>query len=316
MSRSSLLAAVSLLLGSLLAVPAQAAISRTYVASYGDDANTAYSCDFAHPCRTFQTAFSQVTTGGEILAVDGSGYGTLVIDRSVAVIANPGIFAGIGVFSGGTGVSIATAGVSVTLRGLTLNGQGGGYGIRMTNGSRLSVENCVIANFSSSGQYGLRIETPAQVRVVQSLFRDNYRAASIEAGATASISRSEILGSIWTGISAYHLSGAAGVTTTVTVSDSIVANNGGGWGAVAHASIAGSYAKLHIVDSTITNASYGISAEAATSVATITLSGSLVTGNGTGLAQAGASVLRSFGNNTVTENTTSTSGVITAGVPM
>ena len=41
MSRSSLLAAVSLLLGSLLAVPAQAAISRTYVASYGDDANTA-----------------------------------------------------------------------------------------------------------------------------------------------------------------------------------------------------------------------------------------------------------------------------------
>ena len=65
-------AAVLAVLGALLAVPVQAAVSRTYVASTGDNANTAYSCDFAHPCRTFQVAFSQTTTGGEILAVEAS----------------------------------------------------------------------------------------------------------------------------------------------------------------------------------------------------------------------------------------------------
>ena len=273
------------LLSALLAAPAQAAVSRTYVASYGDDANTAYSCDFAHPCRTFQTAFSQVTTGGEILAVDGSGYGTLVIDRSVAVIANPGIFAGIGVFSG-SGVTIATAGVNVTLRGLTLNGQGGSYGVNMTNGSRLSVENCVIANFSTSGQHGVAVSTAATVRIVDSLFRNNDTGIKVSGGAVASISGSQFLGNANIGI---YVTDNSVNTASAAISRSVVS---------------GSY--------------YGIAFSnwLGSSSAVLTLSSSTVTGNQIGLYQAaaggGTAVFEVLGNNAVRQNGTPTTGTITS----
>ena len=314
MSRTLSATSVLVALCTLLAAPVHAAISRTYVASYGSDANTAYSCDFAHPCRTFQTAFSQTTTGGEILAVDGSGYGTLVIDRSVAVIANPGIFAGIGVFAGGTGVSIATAGVSVTLRGLTLNGQGGTYGINMTAGSKLSVENCVIANFSS-GQYGIRVSTAATVRIIDTLVRDNERGAVFEGGATVSIAGSRFLNNSYIGVSSWALT--ASTVTTVSISDSIV--TGSSYGFDAETQNGTATAKMFVIRSTATNNSYGVVAGQGGGGGTVSvvLSDSMVTGNATGLWQTGAgATLKTMGNNTVEGNTTPWTGTITAGVPM
>ena len=315
MSRTSLFLLASLC--TLLAGTTHAAVSRTYVASYGDDANTVYSCDFAHPCRTFQTAFSQTTTGGEILAVDGSGYGTLVIDRSVAVIANPGIFAGIGVFAGGTGVSIATAGVSVTLRGLTLNGQGGSYGIHMTNGAKLSVENCVIANFSSSGQYGIRVNTAATVRVIDTLVRDNYRGAVFEGGATVNIAGSRFLNNSTLGVMVSTL--AASTTTRASISDSVV--TGSTYGFYAETASATATARMFVTRSTATNNLYAVLANAFSGgTALLVLSDSMVTDNTTGLVQVvgsgGSATLRTLGNNTVTDNGVDTSGTITSASTM
>jgi hypothetical protein len=195
--------------------PPPGALSRTYVASFGSDANTANSCDFAHPCRTFQTAFSYTLTGGEILAVDGSGYGPISIDRSVSLIANPGVFAGIGVFSG-AGVYINTAGVNVVLRGLTFNGQGGNFGVNMTNGTRLSIENCVFAGFT--GGAAINVQTAATVRVINTLARDGGNGVYLDAGAAASISGSQFVGNSGSGI--FVNAGAS-----ATVSDSMAARN-------------------------------------------------------------------------------------------
>ena len=282
----------------LLATTTHAAVSRTYVASYGDDANTVYSCDFAHPCRTFQTAFSQTTTGGEILAVDGSGYGTIVIDRSVSVIANPGIFAGIGVFAGGTGVSIATAGVRVTLRGLTLNGQGGNYGIHMTNGTRLSVENCVIANFSSG--IGIRVVAAAKVRIVDSLFRDNDQAVFLSEGATASISGSRFLGY---SVAVLVADGNAAATTTAFIDRSVA--SGSNYGFIAQSSVGGK-TRLFVTESVASdNGVVGIYVSAVgggTSVASV--SNSLVSGSGSGLSSYGSGARLIASGNTVTQNAT------------
>jgi hypothetical protein len=43
----------------------------------------------------------------------------------VTITAPPGVYAGISVFPATNGVDIATAGISVALVGLTINGQGG-----------------------------------------------------------------------------------------------------------------------------------------------------------------------------------------------
>jgi hypothetical protein len=294
--------------------PSAPPISRTYVASYGVDANgAAHSCDFAHPCRTFQMAFSRVLDGGEVLAVDGSGYGLVTIDRSVSLIANPGVFAGIGVFSGGTGITIATAGVNVTLRGLTLNGQGGAYGVNMTNGAKLSIENCVIAGFTSAG---VNVGVAATVRIVDSLVRDNFRGVQLDGGATASISGSKFLGNSGNGILVGG--GTAGTTTTAAISRSVVMGAGADWGIAAQSTNATANARAQVFRSSVTNAGAGVVAiSTAGGGASVVLSRSKVTGNTTGLQQSGAgATLTSLQNNTVSDNTSDTSGTILTVPPL
>ena len=205
----------------LLPAAVSAATSRTHVSNGGSDANTAFSCDYAHPCRTFAAALGQTTAGGEILAIDGSGYGKVVIDRSVSIIAAPGVFAGIGVGAGGnaTGVHIATAGVNVVLRGLTITGQGGTYGINMTSGASLSIEDCAISNFYGLNQSGLRVSAPAQVRVSDTLFYRNGvngLGVHIRGGAVASMAGVRFIDSSATvysdaGVTRLGLSDALGV---------------------------------------------------------------------------------------------------------
>ena len=57
--------------------------------------------------------------------LDSGGYGRVTIDKSVAIIAPAGAYAGISVFAGTNGVDVDGAGIVVALRGLTINGQGG-----------------------------------------------------------------------------------------------------------------------------------------------------------------------------------------------
>ena len=320
----------SLALTTVLLPLAAHAATRTHVSNNGNDANTASSCDYAHPCRTFAAALTVTTAGGEILAIDSSGYGKVTIDRSVSIIAAPGVFAGVGVGAGGnaTGIEIATAGVNVVLRGLSITGQGGNYGVNMTNGARLSVENCVISNFSTGT--GVRVDTAANVRVIDSLFRDNQSGARFYGGAAASISGTRFYGHVF----AVRVDATTATTTTVVVERSVASGGGDGFGA--SSSHAGGISRLHVTDSVVSNNSFGIYAYATTGVAEASVSDSLVTGNASeglrafgsgakliagnntvtknavGLAQASAAVLESDGTNTVRNNTTDTSGTITA----
>jgi len=278
----------------LLPLAAAAAGTRTHVSNAGDDANASFSCDAAHPCRTFAAALAQTTPGGEILAIDSSGYGKVTIDRSVSIIAAPGVFAGIGVGSG-NGVTIATAGVNVVLRGLSITGQGGNYGVRMTDGARLAVENCVIANFTG-GSYGVYVSAPVQVRIVDSLFRDNQDGVRIQNGAKASIAGSRFFGN-WVAVSAID---SIGTTTALTVSNSVASGNA--WGFSALESHGGTIA-LSVIDSVASGNSIGIDAAGASGTIKASVSNSLVAGNGNGMRALGANTRLSAGGNTVTRNT-------------
>ena len=104
-----------------LALPACAATAqRTFVSAHGNDANP---CSIPPPCRGFAVALTQTSVAGEIIVLDSAGYGAVAINKSVSIIAPPGVYAGISVFAG-NGITASGAGHQITLRGLKLNGQG------------------------------------------------------------------------------------------------------------------------------------------------------------------------------------------------
>ena len=298
---------LTLSLCAVAAVGTAEANPRAFVASFGSDANTATSCGLANPCRNFAAAMGVVNDGGEVVALDAAGYGAVTITKSVTISANAGAYAGVAAATGDA-ITIAGTGINVTLRGLSINGTGGIHGVVMTSGAILSIENCVISNFSSTtggsgpfipGGSGVFVDTAATVRIVDSLIRDSYDGVILENGATATISRSRIFGNTNVGI---HVIGSApGTTTTAAISDSVFSNPNVGVFVVSPA--AGATALGSVIRSTLSN--NGIAAAVNTTVGTavLTLSESMVTGNGNfGLFQSGSGVLESLGNNTVRQN--------------
>lgn len=300
----------------MIATPAQA-VQRAYVASYGLDSNTAFSCDVNNPCRWFRTAVTVVDPDGEVVALDTAAYGTVTLTQSISLTAAPGIYAGISVFPGATGVTIATPGVNVVLRGLTVNSQGGNAGILMTDGAKLSIENCVISNFSIIGstvnQHGVLVQTAATVRMVNTLVRDSDIGIEIQAGATADISGSKFLGNSTAGIFANN--SIAGTNTTTAVSDTTVAGSGIGIYALADTNTAAT--KIEIIRSIVSNTNIGVAVESAVGAASVNIRKSMVTGSSThGLSQLFNGALISYGNNTLSNNTLNVAGTLTTAPPL
>jgi hypothetical protein len=81
-----------------------------------------------------------------IKCVDSADFSSVNITKSITIDCT-GTSAGI-VGAGFAAVSITTAGIVVTLRGLSIDGVGlGGVGVNFTNGSALHIENCRISGF-------------------------------------------------------------------------------------------------------------------------------------------------------------------------
>jgi hypothetical protein len=279
-----------------VAVTPAAANQRAFVASTGSDGNTASSCGLTAPCRTFAAAMTIVDDGGEIVALDAAGYGPVTVTKSVTVTSNPGFYAGISAATGNA-VTIAMSGVNVTLRGLSINGIGSANGVVMTNGVRLSIENCVISNFSENG---VDVQTPATVRIVDSLIRDNGNGGVyLHSGATATISGTKVLGNDTVGV--YVDGSFSNRVTTAAIADSNVSANY--IGVYVNSSAANATARASVTRSTLSNNEYGLITGDGAGTAVLTLSDSLVTGNtANGLWQDGGSTLESLGNNTVRQN--------------
>src|SRR5436190_20308053 len=145
MSRLKLAASALALVGLVFGSASFAQVQRTFVASYGNDANTATNCGFANPCRGFTAALSKTTSGGEVVALDAAGYGAVTISLPVTITANPGFYAGISA-STGNAVTVATSAGPVILRGLNINGVGALNGVSMAAAGNVTIENSVISN--------------------------------------------------------------------------------------------------------------------------------------------------------------------------
>jgi hypothetical protein len=145
--RRDWIAGITLAAGLAMPPAAQGAAQRTFVASTGADTNP---CSIAAPCRSFGQAASQTTANGEIVVLDSAGYGPVTITQSLSIVAPPGVYAGVSVFAG-NGIVINGASIRVVLRGLTVNGQGGSYGIVVNDSLSVHIENVVVSGMANSG---------------------------------------------------------------------------------------------------------------------------------------------------------------------
>jgi hypothetical protein len=308
--------AAAVLVAVAVCAPVHAASNRTFVASYGNDANAATNCALGAPCRTFAGALAATNAGGEILALDSAGYGPVTIDRSVSITGPDGVYAGITATSG-NGVTIATAGIYVVLKGLTINGVGGSNGILMTNGNSLRVENCTVSGFGSPNSVaGINISAAATVFISNTVVSNGNAGIVLDGGAWADISGVKTINNGY-GI---LLAGPSNATTIAVASNSVFSGNaafgvgvlGQGASEWGFGACTGCTRKMTVINSEASYNIYGMYVQG--TGASITVSNSAATNNGSyGFIQAGGA-FRSAQNNVLSDNNVApTHGIITTG---
>jgi len=277
-------------------LPAQAQRARVFVSVTGNDANP---CTAGSPCKTFQAAHDAVLAGGEISVLDTGGYGTLIINKAVSIVA-VGVQASIAIPSGGTAITInASSTDKVSLRGLTLDGTGvGSNGIVFNSGQSLTVEDCVVRNVTNDGlQFFPNGTNQARLAVSNSYFVDNQSfGVDIQpqsSGTTiAAIDRTGLYGNeLGLYVGGTNSTGAL----TVAVTDSVAANNGS-QGFIVQSSTTHSISNLSLTH--VLSEGGGIGVEATGPNATLWLAQSTVTGSSiNGFAASLGGVIKSFGDN-------------------
>ena len=138
------------------ASPAHAQLTRTWVSGVGDDT---FGCTRTAPCKTFSGAISKTQAGGEINCLDPGGFGALTINKSITVDCHDVM--GSVLVTGGAGITInldSAPNMIVRLRNLNFNGLlTGSRGIYIIGtganaaNNAVSIEDCVIDGFTLFG---------------------------------------------------------------------------------------------------------------------------------------------------------------------
>jgi hypothetical protein len=197
--------------------PASAA-QRTFVASTGLDTDP---CSINQPCRSFVAAMAQTDAGGEVVVLDSAGYGPVAIAQSVAILAAPGVYAGVTVFAG-NGITISGVGSRVKLRGLTVNGQGGDIGIHFQQGTKLDVERCTV---SGMNLYGLYINAANAAYVItDTTVRDNASYGILIESGSGTLDRVRAESNVNVGV---QINTSSGVLVRALIRDSVASANSG-----------------------------------------------------------------------------------------
>jgi len=151
--------------------PAQALTPRTYVATYGSDANTCNSPSV--PCLTLSSAITKVDPGGVVTVLDTVSTGTANIAKPLSIVAVGGnqmqflsATAPFGEDLPDAAIHISVgANDDVVLDGLAFKGFGNGIrAIRLNSGGRLHVRNCLISGYP--GGIGIDIQATGNSQVL------------------------------------------------------------------------------------------------------------------------------------------------------
>jgi hypothetical protein len=282
----SMTALTTMCLPMLLAAPAQAQATRTWVTGTGGaDANP---CSRTAPCQTFAGAISKTAINGIINCIDSGAYGAVTITKSITIDCHEqtaGVLA-----SGTTGVVINIAAGNandplrtVRLRNLNIDGTGsvgtvgtrtGINGIRIDNAAIVYLDDMQISDFTQNGVRDQRT-TGGRLHVRNSTFRNNVNAGILVLPSSGSV-RIDV-----------DLEGVSAVGNSVGIS----AANG---------------VRMQVKRSTAANnTNVGLDAEGAGTE--MNVDDSAASNNGTGLFTATGGVLR-ISNSDISHNTTRATG--------
>jgi hypothetical protein len=276
--------AIGFFLPFLASAPAHAQASRTWVSGVGDDVNP---CSRTAPCKTFAGAISKTAAFGEINCLDPAGYGAVTITKSITLNCSSTI--GSVLVAGTNGIVInAAATDKVTLRNIQLQGlvgtaSPGLNGVRILSAASVSIENCVITQFSQAGISDVRTAGNTQLYVRNTVVSNNS-GTGIGLGATGPnkiiIDGTEVVGNLF-GI-------GTGPGNSAMVTRSVFSGNTTGVEADAGGAV-------NVDNSSITGNGTGVQ-----STSNIRLSNSDVSFNTTGFN----GVAITYGNNRMLGNTT------------
>src|SRR5258708_31410506 len=218
-----------------LVLPAKASLTRTFVSAAGSDSNP---CTITQPCATFAHAYSLTAASGIVAALDPGKYGPLTITGAITINGNG--WAAITAPAAGNGITI-TAGATdnVALIGLEIDGAGAGYnGIVLNSAGSLTVTNCTLQNFAFDGSHNntgngilMQPTTGTLVFTITNTTASNNGEAGIYfLPPSGSPNANGVIDHVVAdanqhGISV-QLGFTAGGSNVVTISDSIVSNNG------------------------------------------------------------------------------------------
>lgn len=282
------------------------AATPVYVGANGADED---ACTTDFPCRTLAGALAKVSPGGDVIVQDSGDYGPATITQSVSIVAVAGASAIVAVPTG-NGITVNGAGTKVRLRGLTIKGTGGNYGIYFQSGSVLHVENCEISEMAGRS---INMEANGSLFVTDTVVRD---------GGSIGITAPGTARATLTRVQARNGSGMVLEGGTIVVRDSIVTNTTGraiivepNAGALLHVTLdrvtssgnvsrglsaIGGISRVVVRDSTLAdNTDDGVEVSDG---ATVILTRNVITGNGgNGIYNAGSTVITT-GDNVISNN--------------
>ena len=284
------------------------AAARTYVSVTGNDGNP---CTYTSPCRLFQHAHDVVDAGGEVIALTSGGYGTLTITKNVT-ISGVGVSAVASPFSTESAITIATTGITVVLRSISIRAFGagtGGNGISVTAVGNLHIEGCVISGFVNNGINVNLTEDGSHILMKDTIVRNNSSIGLLIQTTTGIVSASiDNCRAERNGTAGFYAANNSRVTINRTVaSGNTVA------GFYVFGSGAGANTELSCEECVASNNQYGFFVDGFLGgVGTVRVSHSTVTNNTLfGFYQSGTGVFNTLGNNLLRGNGTDTTGTIT-----
>ena len=302
-----LLAAMAICgLASSYVTPAFAQATRTWVSGVGDDVNP---CSRTAPCKTFAGAISKTAAGGAISVLDPGGFGAVTITKAISIIND---YCGEGeiLASGTYGITVnAGATDTVILRGLVIDGaaQTGLTGIRVLQVGALHIEKCLIKNFGGAAPNGNGIQfTPSNAGAklfVTDSYVINHGANGIlvqptgGGSASVSINRTQLLGNT-TGFRADGTGSTGGISAAI--SDSLASGNVV-TGYTSYSQAGSAATTVTIMNSVSANNGTGLNANGA--AAFMRIGGSTVSGNATGIKIGNSATMSSYSNNQINDNT-------------
>ena len=295
----------------VLATPASAQATRTWVSGVGDDVNP---CSRTAPCKTFAGAISKTAAGGEINCLDPGGFGAVTIIKSMTISCP---YTEGGALAGGNGITVNLPAVTdvVVIRGLDIFGVNPpSNGIRFIGQGSLHVMDTVIRRFNAANSFGISFQpsTGASRLFLNNVtVADNGGAASgggvlIQPSGTGSaqvvLENTRIIDNVNIGFRVIVSAGTGAAGVTGLLDEVTVARTNGGDGIQAVAAAGAPPARLMIVNSNVVaNSSRGITADG--SSATMRVARSNITTNGTGVQAVNSAVINTYGNNRNDGNT-------------